>query len=134
MIQVYHTKLLDVNIDYYAIYDITFVKEVVDAVGGVKVYVPQKMFFEENGGLVLEEGTHLINVEEAELFVRFRSGYANADLGRVEAQRSFIKAFIETMLDKENISKIPKVAKIALSNMKTNATTREIMKYRYTPT
>ncbi len=122
-------NLLDVNIDYYAIYDITFVKEVVDAIGGVEVYVPQKMFFDENGGITLEEGTHVINGEEAELFVRFRSGYANADLGRVEAQRNFIKAFIETMLDKENISKIPKVAKIALSNMKTNATTREIMKY-----
>lgn len=122
-------ELLDVNIDYYAIYDITFVKEVVDAVGGVEVYVPQKMFFDENGGVTLEKGTHVINGDEAELFVRFRSGYANADLGRVEAQRNFIKAFIETMLDKENISKIPKVAKIALSNMKTNATTREIMKY-----
>ena len=124
--------LLDVKIDYYAIFDNTFVKEVVDAVGGVEIYVPQRMYYV--GGdpeivIDLQKGLQVLNGEKAEQFLRFRSGYANADLGRVEAQRSFVKAFIETVLQKENITKIPKLIKIALDNTKTNATTREIMKY-----
>lgn len=125
-------ELLDVDIDYYAIFDSSFVREVVDEVGGVEIYVPQRMYY--SGGnprivIDLQEGTQVLNGEKAEQFLRFRSGYANADLGRVEAQRSFIKAFIQTLLKKENITNIPKVVKIALDNTKTNATTREIMKY-----
>lgn len=125
-------ELLDVDIDYYAIFDSTFVKEVVDAVGGVEMYVPQKMYY--SGGnprivIDLQEGNQVLDGKKAEQYLRFRSGYANADLGRVEAQRAFIKAFIQTLLKKENITNIPKVVKIALDNTKTNATTREIMKY-----
>lgn len=125
-------ELLDVDIDYYAIFDSTFVKEVVDAVGGVEMYVPQRMYY--SGGnprivIDLQEGNQVLDGKKAEQYLRFRSGYANADLGRVEAQRAFIKAFIQTLLKKENITNIPKVVKIALDNTKTNATTREIMKY-----
>ena len=71
----------------------------------------------------------ILDGDKAEQFLRFRSGYANADLGRVEAQRNFIKAFIETIISKKNITKLPAVIKIALENTKTNATTRELMKY-----
>lgn len=124
--------LLDVKIDYYAIFDNTFVKEVVDTVGGVEIYVPQRMYYVGGDPQIvidLDEGTQVLDGKKAEQFLRFRSGYANADLGRVEAQRSFIKAFIETMLKKENITNIPKIIKVALANTKTNATTRELMKY-----
>lgn len=124
--------MLDVKIDYYAIFDSTFVKEVVDSVGGVEIYVPQRMYYVGGNPQIiidLEEGLQVLDGEKSEQFLRFRSGYANADLGRIEAQRSFIKAFAKTMLKKENITKIPKVVKVGLANTKTNATTREIMKY-----
>jgi len=124
--------ILDEEIDYYAIFDNTFVKEVVDTVGGVEIYVPQRMYYVGGDPQIvidLEEGNQVLDGEKAEQFLRFRSGYANADLGRVEAQRSFIKAFMQTMLKTENITNIPKVVKVALANTKTNATTREIMKY-----
>jgi len=125
-------ELLEVKIDYYAIYDSTFIKEVVDSVGGVEIYVPQRMYYK--GGypeiiIDLKEGLQVLDGDKAEQFLRFRSGYANADLGRVEAQRNFIKAFIKTVLSKENIIKLPNVIKIGLENTKTNATKKELMKY-----
>lgn len=125
-------KLLEVTIDYYAIYDSKFIREVVDSVGGVEIYVPQRMYYK--GGnpefvIDLAEGLQVLDGNEAEQFLRFRSGYANADLGRIEAQRNFIKAFIKTLADKKNITKLPTVLKIAMENTKTNATTRELMKY-----
>jgi len=125
-------QLLLVTIDYYAIYDNSFIKEVVNSVGGVEIYVPQKMscgIGEPQVVIELEEGTQVLDGDKAEVFLRFREGYANADLGRVEAQRNFIKAFIGTITSKKNITKIPSVIKIALENTKTNATTRELMKY-----
>lgn len=125
-------QLLGRTIDYYAIYDNSFIKEVVNSIGGVEIYVPQRMYY--RGGnpefvIDLKEGLQVLDGEKAEQFLRFRSGYANADLGRVEAQRNFIKAFIKTIATKKNITKIPTVIKIALDNTKTNATTRELMKY-----
>lgn len=125
-------ELLEVKIDYYAIYDSVFIKEVVNAVGGVEIYVPQRMYYkggEPEFTIDLQEGLQVLDGDEAEQFLRFRSGYATADLGRVEAQRNFIKAFIKTVLNKENIMKIPSVMKIAIENTETNATLRELMKY-----
>ncbi len=125
-------NLLDVEIDYYGIFDSKLVIEVVDAVGGVEINVPQRMYY--IGGdpqivIDLKKGLQVLNGKKAEQFLRYRTGYANADLGRVEAQREFIKAFIKTVLKPANMKNIPKVIKISLENMSTNATTREIMKY-----
>ncbi|MDD4376107.1 MAG: LCP family protein [Clostridia bacterium] len=125
-------NLLSVKIDYYGVFDSKLVIEVVDAVGGVEIDVPQRMYY--IGGdpqivIDLKKGVQVLNGKKAEQFLRYRTGYANADLGRVEAQREFIKAFIKTILKPTNIKNIPKVIKISLENMSTNATTREIMKY-----
>ena len=62
-------ELLDVDIDYYAIFDSTFVKEVVDAVGGVEMYVPQRMYY--SGGnprivIDLQEGNQVLDGKKAE--------------------------------------------------------------------
>lgn len=123
-------ELLEVTIDYYAIYDSSFIKEIVDEIGGVEIYVPQRMHYKSGEITIdLQEGMQVLDGDEAEQFLRFRSGYANADLDRVVAQRNFVKAFIKTIISKENITKIPVIIKIASENTKTNATTRDVMKY-----
>lgn len=123
-------ELLEVTIDYYAIYDSSFIKEVVDEVGGVEIYVPQRMHYKTVDITIdLQEGLQVLDGSESEQFLRFRAGYANADLDRVIAQRNFVKAFIKTVISKENITKIPAIIKIASENTKTNATTRDVMKY-----
>jgi hypothetical protein len=45
----------------------------------------------------------MLNGEQAEGLVRFRYGYSNADLGRIETQQNFIKELMKQLLDKDTI-------------------------------
>ena len=87
---------LGVELDYFVILDLSALRRVVDAVGGVDVEVPCDMeYTDEAQGLTvrLSKGAKHLNGAEAEQLVRYRSGYANADLGRLDAQKLFLRAF-----------------------------------------
>ena len=89
---------LGVRLDYAVSFDLDCVAELVDAVGGVEVEVTQTMQYRDpyqNLVIDLQPGVHRLNGESAEHFLRFRSGYANADLGRMDAQKRFISAFVK---------------------------------------
>ncbi len=88
---------LGVPIHYAAVLDLDCVSELVDAVGGVEVEVTRPMRYHDpsqNLTIDLEPGVHLLDGVRAEHFLRFRSGYVNADLGRMDAQKRFITAFV----------------------------------------
>lgn len=100
-------KLLDVDIDHYIQINLTAFKEIVDAVGGVDMYVPTDMYWDmrDNGGplINLKEGQQHLDGDKAEQLVRFRKGYAQQDVGRVNTQQDFILALISKILDSENV-------------------------------
>ncbi len=75
----------------------------VDALGGVRVALPED--FETEQGHY-EKGEHLLSGAEAESFVRYRKGYATGDLGRVEAQKLFLSAFLRTVREKADIASL----------------------------
>lgn len=86
---------LGVRIDYVAALDLDCVSRLVDAVGGVDVEIPQAMHYSDPAqGLEIDlpEGRNHLDGAEAEQFVRFRAGYADADLGRLDAQKRFLQA------------------------------------------
>ena len=90
---------LGVRIDHVAVYDLDCVRHAVDAVGGVEIDIPFPMFYSDPvQGLEinLPAGVTRLNGEMAEQFVRFRAGYADADLGRMDAQKRFLEAFFRT--------------------------------------
>jgi len=91
------SEALGVPIDYAVVMDLDCVSELVDAVGGVEVEVTSPMHYRDpsqNLTIDLEPGIHLLDGARAEHFLRFRSGYVNADLGRMDAQKRFITAFV----------------------------------------
>lgn len=95
---------------------------IVDAIGGVEIDVPQDMEYSDPAqGLEihLSAGRRRLCGAEAEQFVRFRSGYANADLGRLDAQKLFLSAFAkrcQTLTAMEML----KAAFYALTKVQTN--------------
>ncbi len=96
--KVFLSSALGVPIDYYAVLDLSVLKRLVDAVGGVDVDIPQEMLYEDeeqNLHIALSKGRTHLDGAGAEQFVRFRSGYANADLGRLDAQKLFLKSFFQ---------------------------------------
>ena len=105
-------ELLGTNIPYYITMDYGFVKDVVNIVGGVTVDVPVKMDYEDPWAdpplsIHLEQGVQNLDGDQALQFLRFRKGYANQDLGRVQAQQQFVSAFLEKVKSPSIVIKAP---------------------------
>ena len=89
---------MSLPIDHYATITLSAFRDIVDALGGVTIEIPQRMNYLP--GKVLEKGQQHLDGEKAEWFVRFRSGYASGDIGRVNARELIIKALIQAVRDK----------------------------------
>ncbi|MCR5683062.1 MAG: LCP family protein [Clostridiales bacterium] len=76
--------------------------DIVDACGGVDVYVPGRMYYEDPyQDLVIDipAGWQHLDGYSAMGFVRFRSDYVQADLGRLNAQKIFISALYKKVVE-----------------------------------
>lgn len=97
----YLEKNLAMTIHYSAVMDLDGFSNIVDAIGGVDMYVPMDMKYSDpDQGLYinLKAGYQHLDGNAAEQFVRYRSGYATGDIGRGDAQKVFISAFMDKLL------------------------------------
>ena len=95
-IKTFLSEALGVPIQYFLVLKLDFFRKLVDAIGGVEVEIPQDMIYsdpEQDLEIMLPKGKMRLGGAEAEQFVRYRSGYVNADLGRLDAQKVFLRAF-----------------------------------------
>ncbi|MBZ2175360.1 LCP family protein [Schnuerera sp. xch1] len=126
--------LLGIDLDYYVKVDYKIVKEFVDLIGGVEVDVPMDMKYNDPIAdpplyINLSKGRQVLNGDKSLQFLRFRKGYANQDLGRIESQQQFIKAAFEQALTVDNIDKIPQMIKSYYNNVDTNIPLDLILKF-----
>ncbi|WP_317856183.1 LCP family protein [Chakrabartyella piscis] len=132
-------KILDVEIDYYVKVNIDGFIDIVDAIGGVDMYVPMDMYWDmsDTGGPIidLQEGYQHLNGEAAEQLVRFREGYAAKDLARIETQQAFMTAFMEKIMSTESLlNNMDNLVKVALDNTESNVTLADALGYlQYLP-
>lgn len=97
----YLEKNLAMTIHFSAVMDLDGFSNIVDAIGGVDMYVPMDMVYNDPAqGLYinLREGYQHLDGDAAEQFVRYRYGYATGDIGRGDAQKVFISAFLDKLL------------------------------------
>ncbi len=112
-------------------------RELIDAIGGVEVDVPIRMYYHDpaqNLTIDLFPGLQLLDGRRAEMFMRFRqnddgSGYANGDIDRVAAQKKFYEAVANKLLSGKTILKAPKILGVVTENVKTDFSVGEIVKY-----
>ena len=89
---------LGVKIDHHICIGLETVRAMVDAVGGVDVNVPCDMTYCDPGQdlyIYIKSGINHLDGELAEQFLRFRSDYVQGDIGRMDAHKIFVSAFIE---------------------------------------
>ena len=89
-------------IDHYITVTLSAFRDIVDAVGGVDVYVNDTIYNAFNSKreyFTFEKGMNHFDGSKAEAYVRHRKSYVMGDLGRVRAQRNFYAAFIEKCLN-----------------------------------
>ena len=97
----YVKNIIGYRPDGYILMDFTLVPQIVDIMGGVDVEVPVDM---EVDGVALSAGYQHLSGQEVLTVLRYRKGYATADLGRVEVQRSVLKACLSQWLTLDHIS------------------------------
>ena len=126
---------LAIQIDYYANMDLNGFSAIVDAIGGVDMYVPYRMHYNDPAQdlyIDLYEGQQTLNGEQAEQFVRFRSGFVQADTARQDSQKIFMTAFIENFQQKVSITNISTIVKEVLSNLTYSLDTEECIYFAKT--
>lgn len=116
-----------IPIDYHAQVNTKGFRGIVDAIGGVDLYVPQNMYHNDptqNLYINLKKGQQHLDGAKAEQFVRFR-GYTMGDIDRIDAQKSFISAFLNKLFSPSTITKISQITYEIQRNLYTNLTLQE---------
>ena len=116
--------------DGYVLVDLSVFEQLVDTMGGVTFNVPVDMHYSDpsqNLTIDLSAGEQHLNGEQAMQVVRFRSGYAMQDLGRVETQRAFLSAAIKQWTSFKGLVHLPAALKLVSDASKTSLTTRELI-------
>ena len=71
-------------------------------------------------------GMQHLNGRNALKVMRFRSGYANADIGRIGTQQDLMKTVAKKILTAQNIPNLPEIIRIITENTETNLTAANI--------
>ena len=123
-------NLLKVHIDSYVVINLDAFRELVDAIGGVDMYVPQDMYYKDDcQGLYinLKEGMQHLDSDNAEGLVRFRH-YPMGDEARVQVQQTFLKAVAEKVKS-QSVSTLAGIATRLFPYVKTDIKLSEVMDY-----
>ena len=99
-----------VPVDAYVTTTCDNVATIVDIVGGVPIDMPYPVVFEADK--TIPNGEHVLTGEESEWFLRFRYGYQDADIGRVQAQRIFMVAAMKKAISMNTVQIFSAVNKI----------------------
>lgn len=128
------SALLGYPVDHYIIVDLRAFKALVDAVGGVDFNVPVNMDYDDptqNLHIHLKAGLQHLDGTKALQLVRFRSGYANADIGRVKTQQQFLAALAKKVLSWGSVTKLNEFIEIFSQYVKTDLTVGNLAYFGY---
>lgn len=118
-----------VGIDRYVRINVLGVEKLIDALGGVTVYVPQDMRYQDDSQhlyINLKKGEHHLNGAQAVQFLRFRYD-AYGDIGRVQRQQMFLRALRDQTLKPTTLSKLPQILSVVQANLDTNLSVEELI-------
>ena len=101
----------DIPIDDFVVVNFASFKNMVDAIGGVEVCIPEDIDSTEYG-IYLKAGTRKIDGDEALAYVRVRHGVSDgSDTQRIKRQQAFISAMINQVMSASTLANPVKVWK-----------------------
>lgn len=105
-------------------------RNVVDILGGIKYNVPMDMDYDDpvqDLHIHLKKGEQVLDGSDVEGLLRFRSGYANADLGRIDTQQDFLKEAISQKLSLKYVFKLPAIMAEVHKSFDTDLSTLDVL-------
>lgn len=112
-----------VDIEGYCVFDLDALVKVVDAIGGVEIDLPFDMDYDDpyqGLSIHLDAGRQTLDGRAAEQFVRYRAGYVRGDLGRIDAQKLFISAFIKKVTETISPAALIRIIGAVIGDVRTN--------------
>lgn len=115
-------------IDRYMRISTSGLRQLVDQLGGVEVFVSKPMVYENasSRSVSLVSGWQTLNGEQAELFARYREP-GLGDLARVQRQQALMKALLERLNSPTVLPRLPQLTRIMRKYFDTNLKIEEMM-------
>ncbi len=116
--------VLGLPIDYYAILDLEIFQDIVDALGGVEVNVPERMYYRDvAAGLTIDfqPGPQVLDGQAASEFVRYRQ-FRRGDLDRLESVKRLAYAMAAKLreLNVRAVGVLPDLVSTYFERVETN--------------
>ena len=124
-------ETLGVKVDRYVVVSDEAVKKLVDALGGVPIYVEKRMNYNDYSGQLhihLSKGLNVLDGKQAVGYLRFRHD-GLGDIGRTQRQQWFLRGLLEKIQTPQAIAKIPEMLNIATTYVKTDLSLYEMSQY-----
>lgn len=116
----------------YVRMDLTAVEAVIDALGGVTFTVPQDMYYSDpyqDLFIDLKAGKQTLSGKDAVSLLRYRKGYPEGDLKRIEVQQSFLLELFRQKCNPAYLKEIPAVMDAIEGHVTTNLIAEDVVKY-----
>ncbi len=118
-----------IRIDRYVRINVQGVEKLIDALGGVTVYIPQDMKYKDDTQhlyIDFKAGKQHLNGPQTQNFLRFRYDKLG-DIGRVQRQQMVMRALAEQALNPATMSRVPQILSVVQSHIDTNLTLEELV-------
>ena len=116
----------------YVRMDLTAVEAVIDALGGVTFTVPQDMYYSDpyqDLFIDLKAGEQTLSGQDAVSLLRYRKGYPEGDLKRIEVQQAFLLELFRQKCNPAYLKEIPAVMDAIKGHVTTNLIAEDVVKY-----
>lgn len=143
------SRLTGVPVNYYIDFSFSTMEKVMDSIGPVEFTIPD--LYNDGVGMVYDDpaqdlhinlppGTYALNGEQIVHLLRYRKGnpdpvtgirpgYLHGDEDRIKVQQDFIHALVEQKLSISLINKLPNIFSDVMSEIDTNLTVADVIKY-----
>jgi LCP family protein required for cell wall assembly len=126
------SQFLGIPINHIMIVNFKGFPRLVNAVGGVRLYVPKTISTtagKEQRVVTYTKGWHNFDGKNAMLYVRIRK--VDSDFERAKRQQQFLLALQKKIAQPGNITKIPEIGKRFMSGVTTDLTTNQILELAF---
>jgi LCP family protein required for cell wall assembly len=109
--------LTGLSLDHFVEFDFNSFRDMVDAIGGVRVCVPRGGYHDPKSHINLKAGIHVLKYTKALDYVRTRDSLggpdAGGDLPRIELQQAFISSIVQNVNQRGLLSDAPALLNVA---------------------
>ncbi|WP_254721802.1 LCP family protein [Kovacikia minuta] len=118
-----------VGIDRYVTINVQGVQALVEALGGVSVYVPKDMKYQDDSQhlyINLKAGRQHLKGDQVLQLLRFRYD-EYGDIGRIQRQQMVMRAMMEQSLNPATVTRLPKILSVIQTHIDTNLSVEELV-------